>query len=62
MPSLGVDALLDAAEREFAGGGFDGGSLRSIMREADVDPGAIHYHFGGGRHWRRRYSTASWRR
>ncbi|MCK5891789.1 TetR family transcriptional regulator [Aeromicrobium sp.] len=42
MPSLGVDALLDAAEREFAGGGFDGGSLRSIMREADADPGAIY--------------------
>lgn len=60
MPSRGVDALLDAAEREIAGGGFEGGSLRSIMREADVDPGAIHYHFGGA--WRRRCSTASWRR
>jgi AcrR family transcriptional regulator len=41
-----TDALLDAAEVEFAVAGIESGSLRKIMREAGVDPGAIHYHFG----------------
>jgi AcrR family transcriptional regulator len=41
-----VDALLDAAEAEFADAGFDTGSLRKIMRSAGADPGSIHYHFG----------------
>ena len=35
------------AEAEFASAGFQHGSLRKIMREAGVDPGAVHYHFGG---------------
>lgn len=47
MASSRVDALLDAAEAEFAGAGFDRGSLRRIMREAGADTGAVHYHFGG---------------
>ena len=47
MTSPRVDALLDAAEVEFADAGFDAGSLRRIMRAAGSDPGAIHYHFGG---------------
>jgi AcrR family transcriptional regulator len=42
-----VEALLDEAEAEFASAGFDNGSLRKIMRQAGVDPGAVHYHFGG---------------
>ena len=47
MASVRVGAILDAAEAEFAGAGFDGGSLRRIMRQAGVDTGAVHYHFGG---------------
>lgn len=47
MTSERVDALLDAAEAEFAEIGFDTGSLRRIMRTAGTDPGAVHYHFGG---------------
>lgn len=47
MASPKVDALLDAAEAEFASEGIEGGSLRRIMRQAGADPGAVHYHFGG---------------
>ena len=47
MTSSKVDALLDAAEVEFAEVGIETGSLRRIMREAGADPGAVHYHFGG---------------
>lgn len=46
MTSPKVDALLDAAEAEFASAGIESGSLRKIMRQAGADPGAIHYHFG----------------
>ncbi len=46
MTSPRVDALLDAAEAEFADEGIESGSLRRIMRHAGADPGAIHYHFG----------------
>jgi len=46
MSSLRVDALLDAAEAEFADAGIEAGSLRKIMRAAGTDPGAVHYHFG----------------
>ena len=41
-----IDALLDAAEAEFAATGIETGSLRKIMRDAGADPGAVHYHFG----------------
>ncbi|MGL5808339.1 MAG: TetR/AcrR family transcriptional regulator [Nocardioides sp.] len=47
MTSARVDALLDAAEAEFASEGIESGSLRKIMRQAGADAGAIHYHFGG---------------
>lgn len=47
MTSARVDALLDAAEAEFAEAGFHTASLRKIMRAAGADPGAVHYHFGG---------------
>lgn len=47
MTSPRVDALLDAAEAEFADAGIEKGSLRKIMRAAGTDPGAVHYHFGG---------------
>lgn len=47
MSGQRVEALLDAAEAEFARVGFDTGSLRQIMRTAGTDPGAVHYHFGG---------------
>jgi AcrR family transcriptional regulator len=38
--------LLDAAEKVFAEFGFEGASVRTINAEAQVDSGAIHYHFG----------------
>lgn len=47
MISPRIDALLDAAEAEFADAGIETGSLRRIMRSAGTDPGAVHYHFGG---------------
>ena len=47
MSSPRIDALINAAEEEFANAGFDAASLRKIMRAAGADPGAIHYHFGG---------------
>ena len=46
MTSRRVDALLDAAEAEFASAGIESGSLRKIMRDAGADAGAVHYHFG----------------
>lgn len=42
-----ANTLIDAAEARFAVDGFEGASLRAVMREAGTDPGAIHYHFGG---------------
>ena len=47
MTSAKVEALLHAAEAEFAEAGIETGSLRKIMRAARADPGAVHYHFGG---------------
>lgn len=38
--------ILNAAEKRFASLGFAGTSLRAIIREADVNFAAIHYHFG----------------
>jgi AcrR family transcriptional regulator len=37
--------ILDAAERVFAESGFEGGSLRSIVREAGVNLAAVNYYF-----------------
>ena len=39
-------AILDAAERCFAEGSFDGVSLRSITEAAGVDLALVNYHFG----------------
>jgi AcrR family transcriptional regulator len=39
-------AILDAAERCFAEGGFDGVSLRTITEMAGVDLALVNYHFG----------------
>jgi len=47
VSSSRIEALLDAAEVEFADVGIETGSLRKIMRAAGADPGAVHYHFGG---------------
>jgi AcrR family transcriptional regulator len=41
-----VDHLLDAAERLFGEQGIDAVSLRAINSEAEMNPAAVHYHFG----------------
>lgn len=38
--------ILDVAARQFAERGYNGTSLREIMREAGVNVAAAHYHFG----------------
>ncbi len=38
--------ILDAAEQLFANKGFTSVSIRSIVREANVNTAAVHYHFG----------------
>ena len=40
------DRILDTAEICFAQRGFDGTSLREITGLADVNLGAVNYHFG----------------
>lgn len=42
-------ALLDAGRHVFARNGFDGASVRMITAEANVNLGAITYHFGSKR-------------
>ncbi len=39
-------SILDAAERCFAAGGFNGASLRTITEAAGVDLALVNYHFG----------------
>lgn len=39
-------AILDAAEAEFSAHGFDGVTLRTIAKRADVDVALPHYYFG----------------
>ncbi len=38
--------ILDAAERLFAEKGFDGTAIREIIRAANVNVAAVHYHYG----------------
>lgn len=45
-PSTARERLLDAAEELFADYGFNGVSVRQIVRAAKVNLGAIPYHFG----------------
>ena len=40
------EQILNVAERLFAENGFAGTSLRSVVREADVNLSAVNYHFG----------------
>jgi AcrR family transcriptional regulator len=41
-----ADHLLDTAERLFAEQGIDAVSLRAINAGAEMNPAAVHYHFG----------------
>lgn len=41
------DRLIDQAELVFARDGFERASMREIMRAAEANPSAVHYHFGG---------------
>lgn len=38
--------ILDAAEKLFVDNGFSATSLRAIIKEAEVNTAAVHYHFG----------------
>ncbi|WP_105567519.1 TetR/AcrR family transcriptional regulator [Microbacterium halophytorum] len=40
------DAIVSAAEAEFAEHGYDGATMRGIAARAGVDAAAIHHHFG----------------
>jgi AcrR family transcriptional regulator len=40
------DCILDAAEQAFADGGFEGASLRQIVRQAQVNLATVYYYFG----------------
>ncbi|MEM7301416.1 MAG: TetR/AcrR family transcriptional regulator [Pseudomonadota bacterium] len=44
-PGRRFDAILDAAEFEFANQGFKGASMRAIAQRANVAQALIHYHF-----------------
>ena len=41
--------ILDAAERAFADAGYNGASMRDIVREAGVNPATVYYYFGSKR-------------
>jgi AcrR family transcriptional regulator len=45
-PGKARAAILDAARSEFGKRGFDGATLRSIAREAEVDVALVSYYFG----------------
>jgi AcrR family transcriptional regulator len=40
------DRILTAAEEAFAIHGFNGVSLRDVVKRADVNLAAVNYHFG----------------
>ena len=39
-------AIIESAERHFAEYGFAGASIRAIVKDANVNLAAVHYHFG----------------
>ena len=43
------DAILAAAKRAFADGGYERTTIRGVAREAGVDPALIHHYFGNKR-------------
>ena len=43
------DAILAAAKRAFASGGYERTTIRGVAREAGVDPALIHHYFGNKR-------------
>ncbi len=44
--STAVQRILDAAEIEFSGAGYDGAGMKAIATRAEVAQGTLHYHFG----------------
>ncbi len=40
------EKILDAAEKLFVDNGFAATSVRAVIKEADVNTAAVHYHFG----------------
>jgi AcrR family transcriptional regulator len=43
--SAGADRLLEAAARHFGAKGYEGTSVREILRDAGVGPTVLYYHF-----------------
>jgi TetR/AcrR family transcriptional regulator len=48
-PAVAADRILKAAIREFAKHGFAGARVERIVREANVSPRSLYYHFGSKR-------------
>jgi TetR/AcrR family transcriptional regulator, regulator of cefoperazone and chloramphenicol sensitivity len=46
MGMMTDEAILESASRHFADYGFEGASLRAILRDAGANAAAAHYHFG----------------
>ncbi|MDY6896782.1 MAG: helix-turn-helix domain-containing protein, partial [Cyanobacteriota bacterium] len=40
------EQILNVAERQFAEKGYAGTTLRGVIKEAEVNIAAVHYHFG----------------
>lgn len=49
-PPVTRERILEAARNQFAGKGFDHATIRSIAREAGVDPALVHHYFGTKQH------------
>jgi AcrR family transcriptional regulator len=41
------EAILSASRAQFAEHGYDGATIRSIARDAGVDPALVHHYYGG---------------
>ena len=48
-PATAAERILSAAMREFARHGFAGARVERIVRQADVSPRSLYYHFGSKR-------------